>query len=99
LARRIAIPLGVAFLILCSGYQVAAKVTITDWYVVGVAVLLVAGAMITVFARTKCPRCRLSLRKVVAQEGSPTLRKLDACPHCGVSLDEAMESPIGRSVG
>jgi hypothetical protein len=33
LARKIAVPLGVVFIVLCSAYQVTAKVAINLWYI------------------------------------------------------------------
>jgi len=64
---------------------------------IGAAALLIACVMSAVLLRTKCPRCGFSLRKVISRGGSPTLPKLDACPHCGVSLDEPMEETAGSS--
>jgi hypothetical protein len=90
LARRIAIPLGVLFLVGSSAYQVLAKVRINSWYLAGGAGVIIVCVMLPIFRRTRCPRCGLSLSKVVASVGNGRLPRLDACPHCGVSLDEQM---------
>jgi hypothetical protein len=93
LARKIAILVGVSWMLGWSAFQVLAKMTINSWYVAGTAALLIACVMNVVLQRTKCPRCGFSLRKVVAQAASSTLPRVDACPHCGVSLDEPTEHP------
>jgi hypothetical protein len=90
LARRIAIPLGVIFLLGSAAFQVLAKVRINSWYLAGVAGLIIACVMLPIFRWTRCPCCGQSLSKVVASSGNGRLPQLDACPHCGVSLDQPM---------
>jgi hypothetical protein len=92
-ARRVAIALGVAFMVICSAYDVIARVNINTWYVAGAAALLVLAALSAGLRSIKCPRCGMSLRKVAANEMTPTLPKLDAFPRCRVSLDEPMAMP------
>jgi hypothetical protein len=90
LARRIAIPLGVIFLVGSAVFQVLAKVRINSWYLAGAAGLIIVWVMLPILRSTRCPRCGQSLSKVVASAGNGRLPQLDACSHCGVSLDEQM---------
>jgi hypothetical protein len=90
LARKIAVSLGVAFMVSCVVYDVFAKAKLNSWYVAGGAALLVIGVLSVGLRGIRCPRCGFSLRKVAANEMTPTLPKLNDCPRCGVSLDEPM---------
>jgi hypothetical protein len=65
-------------------------------------VLLIVGffAITAAFAvvvwRTPCPRCARSLGNAASAANNPFSKRGQYCPHCGVNVDEQMESPAIR---
>lgn len=51
------------------------------------------GAIIVLMPRTPCPQCELPLGSVAARAANGWAKD-PRCPHCKVSLDEPMQSPV-----
>jgi hypothetical protein len=96
--RKLAIVLGVLFLLSCSFYVTIAKVQINSWYIAGAATVLIATIMSIGMRRIRCPRCDTNLQRVAYNELAPRLA-LTTCPQCNVSLDEPMNLPENPTMG
>jgi hypothetical protein len=46
------------------------------------------GGAILVMARTKCPKCSVTLGQVGSSIAIPFVKQPNFCPYCGVSFDE-----------
>ena len=91
LARRVGITVGVAALLSLSAYQTWGAVKFNTWFGVAAIVLLIFAVMLPIMWLTRCPRCDHSLSKVVGGSETEGLPYIDACPYCGVSLDQPMQ--------
>jgi hypothetical protein len=77
---------------LVFAFPVQAKTSGIAWLVVGY--LAMVAVRYAIAWQTKCPRCSASLHKITMKAAGPNFGgTIDSCPHCGVSLDEPMESP------
>jgi hypothetical protein len=81
------------------GFAFSSLVEHTDsrnWWVFMAITLVVVTTVIE--RRTKCPRCKRTLSKLVYESAWRTTGDIHdrACPHCKVSLDEPMDSPANQ---
>jgi len=60
---------------------------------VPVAALLVVFPVMEYLRRSKCPRCAGDLSRLASRAKSQQPLNANACPHCGVNLDEPMDGP------
>ena len=70
-----------------------AKTSWIAWLAIGYVVM--AAVRYAIAWQTKCPRCGTSLFRItMGIAGGSFVKSADACPHCGVSVDEPMDSCV-----
>jgi endogenous inhibitor of DNA gyrase (YacG/DUF329 family) len=59
------------------------------------SIVLMFGMMLVLIfgmSRTPCPRCGKRLGNTASAANNPFSKRAQFCPHCGLSVDEPMES-------